>query len=45
MKALPKRDKLKSFIELKITDLITFLDNNRNLLSTQEETFMDSIII
>ena len=45
MKALSKGDKIKAFIAPNITDLIIFLDNNKNRLSTQGEIFMDSIVI
>ena len=45
MKALTKSEKLRDFIAPKMTDLITFLDNNGNLLSIQEETFMVSTVI
>ena len=45
MKAFSKRDKIKVFIAPKMTDLITFLYKNGNILSTQEEILMDYIII
>ena len=45
MKTLTKSDKPKSFILPKMTDLITFLDKNGNLLSMREDTFMVSIVI
>ena len=45
MKALSKSDKLRAFIAPKMTDLITFLDNNINMLSIQDETFMVSTVI
>ena len=40
MKAVSKSDKLRDFVAPKMKDLITFLDNNGNLLYIQEETFM-----
>ena len=45
MKSLSKTDKLKAFIAPKMIDLITFLDNNGNWLSTQGGIFMESIVI
>ena len=45
MDAFSKSDKLRAFIVPKMTDLITFFDNNGNLLSIQEDTFMESIAI
>ena len=44
-KALTKSDKPKEFIAPKMTDIITFLDNNGNLLYIPEETFMVSTVI
>ena len=35
MKTFSKRDKLKSFIGTKMKNIIIFLDNNRNWLSTK----------
>ena len=31
MKALSKSDKIKTFIEPKMTDIVTFLDNNKKM--------------
>ena len=45
MTALSKSDKLKAFIAPKMTNFITFLDNNINLLSIQKEILMESIVI
>ena len=45
MKALTKREKLRAFIAPEMTDLIISLDNNVNLMSMREETFMLSTVI
>ena len=45
MKALTNSEKLRAFVDPKMTDIITFLDNKGNLLSIPEETFMVSTVI
>ena len=45
IKEFSKSDKLRAFIVPKTTDLITLVDNNGNMLSIQEDTFMESIVI
>ena len=45
MKALSNSDKIKAFIAPKMTGVITFLESNNKMMSTQEETFMEYIFI
>ena len=45
MEALSKNDNIKAFIATKMKNPISLLDNYRNLLYIQEETFIESIVI
>ena len=45
MKALTNSEKVRYFIAPNMTDIITFLENNGNMLSIKEETFMVSTFI